>query len=123
MVAKTILQKSEAKHKLLFSITDGEWFVSQTGCNTIAEMNKAGVLTFLVQLPTSFKSDSSNDAQHFGKPSVIVAPNFSFIARRMMANNKQTPANYGHQYLVQSHDCVSLTNAIGKHITGAMMNP
>ena len=119
-VAKTILQKSEAKHRLLFSITDGDWFMGILGIKTIEDMNKSGALTFLVQLPSSYtwELDKLN-----GGRTVIDKPNFSTISQRPLADGKLTPVNYGHKYLIQSHDCVSLTNAIGKHITGAMMNP
>ena len=117
-VAKTILQKSEAKHRLLFSITDGDWWVGNNGLKAIEEMNKDGILTLLVQLPSGFahtRNDKGN--LEYGKP------HFSEISARQYSNGKTAPVNYGHKYLIQSHDCVSLTNAIGKHITGAMMNP
>jgi hypothetical protein len=119
-IAKTILQKSEAKHRLLFSITDGDWFVDRLGLKAIEDMNKSGALTFLVQLPSSFSWGVSSE---LNGGTFIEKPNFSLIAQRVLPDGKTTPVNYGHQYLVQSHDCVSLTNAIGKHITGAMMNP
>ena len=117
-IAKTILQKSEAKHRLLFSITDGEWFIDGLGLKAIDDMNKSGILTFLVQLPSSYSWDKDKDSN-----CIIRMPNFSNIPQRATSDGKLSPANYGHKYLVQSHDCVSLTNAIGKHITGAMMKP
>jgi len=119
-IAKTILQKSEAKHRLLFSITDGDWFVDRLGLKAIEDMNKSGALTFLVQLPSSY---AWGNASELNGGLVIEKPNFSPISQRVLPDGKLTPVNYGHQYLVQSHDCVSLTNAIGKHITGAMMKP
>ncbi len=117
-IAKTILQKSEAKHKLLFSITDGDWFIDRLGLKAIDDMNKNGILTFLVQLPSNYTWNNGKDGRL-----VVEKPEYSLIAQRVLSDGKSTPMNFGHQYLVQSHDCVSLTNAIGKHITGAMMKP
>ncbi|NBO55941.1 MAG: hypothetical protein EBU84_15445, partial [Actinobacteria bacterium] len=53
VVGSYLTKLSDAKHKILFSITDGEWGAPDDYRAPMAAMNQQGVQTLLLQLPTS----------------------------------------------------------------------
>jgi hypothetical protein len=123
-VAIQILKKSNAKHKLLFSITDGEWLSDHKTQCEIQGLEKLGISTFLIQLPKGMEEIYSAD----GKSVIGAKPRFSEgINGGEETGYHDRPARvfpkwYGHKALIQAQDCTSLTKNIGRHILQAVIS-
>jgi Mg-chelatase subunit ChlD len=72
--AKYVFANSTRAIKLLIVITDGEWYDSGFGDKTIAQLNKAGVITALGYIDNNIKYGMEPTAKITGHNAQIVVP-------------------------------------------------
>lgn len=106
LVASYLVRVSDAKHKILFSVTDGAW--GEAGYqNILAGMNDAGVETILLQLPRY-------SLQRYGR---IPESNLPQNAFSPLPKN-----NYGHSRHIKCGNIQSLGAIISKVLVKGVKN-
>lgn len=103
LYAESVLEKSEAKHRILISLSDGDWTISHQGLRCVEKLRKNGVQTVFIQLPcrVDFKSQGQ------GLPPVLI-PSYSDLGSRVTGKGF-----YYHEHLLQVEDSSVLTKKIG----------
>jgi hypothetical protein len=106
-IALRMLAKSEAKHKLLFSITDGQWTIDGDLCKAVYNATRSGgASSFLIQLPESYSHANKWQYSNF----------------HQSPHNPHEPwrTNCGHAHLVQAPNCREIAKVIGREVIRAV---
>lgn len=103
--ARSVLEKSDAKHKILVSLSDGEWFIDHDSLKQVTAIRKLGGQTVFIQLPSSI---DYGDADSNGKRTSVV-PRYSDAGNKVGAKL----GFYCHEHHIQVPDAQALTKKIG----------
>ena len=132
MIADQVLSKSDAKYKLLVTITDGEWADEYESSLVVADMNKKGFTTLLVCLANGYSIDDKANKIKPDYPQGCLQP----LKRQINVweanptnggHYKQQevviPKGYGYSKLICVENCKSLTKTIGNLLVkGVVVN-
>lgn len=110
-IAQAVLEKSDARHRILVSLSDGDWAVYDKDLKPIEALNKLGVQTVFIQLPDRYDYDKNTK-----KP----IPRFSGSGRNFTAGNPKH--FYCHEHHLQVEDSSALTKRIGAILMKAVQN-
>jgi len=118
-IAQSVLEKSDARHRILVSLSDGDWAIHSDGLKPIDALNKLGVQTVFIQLPSRIDRQKGLDG------SITPKPIFSwsgFSAEDKVAVNKPKRPYYRHSHLLKAEDSSVLTKQIGAILLQAVAN-
>ena len=123
MIADQVLSKSDAKYKLLVTITDGEWSDEYDSSLVIADMNKKGITTLLVCLANGYSVDDKANKikpdypqgclQALDRQINTWQANPATGAGSYVQSKVVIPKGYGYSKLICVENCKSLTKHIG----------
>jgi hypothetical protein len=106
-IAKSVLDKSDAKHRILVSISDGDWVAESPALSKIESLNKNGVQTVFIQLPSRAEYVRGDIDANGHRPIVSVSPEFT-------NNGKKWGGGfYNHTELLQVKDSATMAKHIG----------
>lgn len=128
-IAKTIFERSEARHKILFSLSDGAWIGQYEEISLVNAINNLGVHTVFVALPCgyNYKSESASD----GSFSYRAVPVHSFdesdknlkrIAKSYISHGRSceySAYGYNHKTVLLVGNSTDLAKKLGKVIVSA----
>lgn len=98
--ARSVLERSDAKHKILVSLSDGEWAIDRDGLLQVNAIRKFGGQTVFIQLPSSLDGDGNG-----GFKPVYSRQGDKFVTAK--------GEFYCHEHHIQVPDAQALTKKIG----------
>lgn len=109
--ARNILERSDAKHKILVSLSDGDWSITAEGLAQVDAIKKFGGQTVFIQLPSNAecKYFAGDGTTRLEKP--IVTPVFS--QQGANAPKQKKGEYYHHEHHLRVEDAQALTKHIG----------
>ena len=127
MIADQVLSKSDAKYKLLVTITDGEWADEYESSKVVADMNKRGIKSLLVCLANGYEIDEKANKVKPQYPSGILQPQKRHIGTYTEgigygSAEVEVPKGYGFAKMICVENCKSLTKHIGDLLVKGVVN-
>lgn len=112
-IAQSVLEKSDARHRILVSLSDGDWAVYGADLKPIHTLNKLGVQTVFIQLPNRIDLDPKTNKE---------VPRFSSHGSHGTYAGTNGKQYYGHDHLLKVEDSSALTKRIGAILLKAVQN-
>ena len=118
-IASRVLAKSQAKHKILFAITDGDWAVGYEYARHLDEMHKNGVKTILLALTAHAHVRKEKDGTFTHEPDFpagVTQPYQVYAGNFRQVKAKLLTAGYGFSTLILVLNVKDLAKVISKTI-------
>ena len=127
LIADQVLTKSDAKYKLLVTITDGEWSDEYECSEAVAVMHKKGIKSLLVCLANGIDIDDKNNKANPVYPRGILKPLKRSVTTYTMGvgygqKEVEIPKGYGFSKMICVENCKSLTKHIGDLLIKGVVN-
>ena len=131
-IASSVLAKSDARYKLIVTVTDGDWFQAAMCAEVVKELNQKGFHTLLIGLANGANRDPKTQKLEPSYPSALTEETLDTVmvetttpASGVTHANKtvRVPIGYGFKTVVRAQDCKVLTKTVGKLlIKGVLAN-
>ena len=131
-IASSVLAKSDARYKLIVTVTDGDWFQAAMCAEVVKELNQKGFHTLLIGLANGANRDPKTQKLEPSYPSALTEETLDTVmvetttpASGVTHENKtvRVPIGYGFKTVVRAQDCKVLTKTVGKLlIKGVLAN-